>query len=279
MLDAAPIDALPPQGHALEIGVGPSQAPSDPEKNKATIEKALAAYIKPRAVGVLARRYIWRMTTAPLQCQMRHIHIINSDKWERQQQAQATKEEVNPQNGLMRDFRILVCARGNLEDRVLMQLRALFMDERLWFVIKQDDFTNAARCLAFKSISGAGSNTDKKFARKHKRFPFLVFREFDSPVLGELVDSMPDCLKDLWSLERCKDGEYKTLDGRARTLLCCMLIYFSNFRCEVGFAHFRRWVCSRNETHCIDLADLDSHWLSGRFRSSLAFPEEKSSSE
>ena len=56
--------------------------------------------------------------------------------------------------------------------------------------------------------------------------------------------------------------------GRAKLLLLCHLLYTSNARCEVGNAHLRRWVKSREQTHRMIVLGLSSFWISERVRSS-----------
>ena len=80
----------------------------------------------------LTLKIIWRMISAPLQAHMRAIHIINSDKWEAKQRALAAAHPRREACVICRDFRILTCVRGHVEDKRMLKLRCLLFDLLLW---------------------------------------------------------------------------------------------------------------------------------------------------
>jgi hypothetical protein len=88
------------------------------------------------------------------------------------------------------------------------------------------------------------------------------------PARADAIDADPRCEMDPWSLSIVEAGEHRSAVGRAKLLLLCHLVYTSNARCEVGNAHLRRWVKSREQTHRMTVMDLSSFWISERVRSS-----------
>ena len=129
---------------------------------------------------------------------------------------------------------------------------------------------NIARCVAFCTISAAGASAHKQFTARHRRYPFKIFQALLDPARADAIDADPRCEMDPWSVSIVESGDHRSAVGRAKLILLCHLVYTSNARGEVGHAHSRRWVKSREQTHAMTAMDLSSFWISERVRSDAA---------
>ena len=99
------------------------------QKNEASLKNHIAMGIeflenRTGLPSVAAQQLLWRMVVAPLQSTLRKGLWINSVRWERRERSKAARAAKAGGVGMLRDFRILTCARGSLEGRLMMRLEA-----------------------------------------------------------------------------------------------------------------------------------------------------------
>ena len=99
------------------------------QKNEASLKNHIAMGIeflenRTGLPSVAAQQLLWRMVVAPLQSTLRKGLWINSVRWERRERSKAARAAKAGRVGMLRDFRILTCARGSLEGRLMMRLEA-----------------------------------------------------------------------------------------------------------------------------------------------------------
>jgi hypothetical protein len=97
-----------------------------------------------------------RTSITALQYLLRQLRWVGSKDWEREQTARAARgQPLRPGSQLTRDFRVLVAARGDLENDCQRRLWAAMSLDALWAIIDSHDTTVRTRSLAFVMIPKA----------------------------------------------------------------------------------------------------------------------------
>ena len=99
------------------------------QKNEAPLKNHIAMGIeflenRTSLPSVAAQQLLWRMVVAPLQSTLRKGLWINSRGLERRERSKAARAAKAGGVDYKRDFRILTCARGSLEGRLMRRLEA-----------------------------------------------------------------------------------------------------------------------------------------------------------
>ena len=128
-----------------------------------------------------------RMCTSPLQEVLHKLLFLASHSWELAERAKAAKALRSGKAGdrLLRDFRVLVAARGTYEGLALNKCRALLHTPTLWHLLPGDEGTNRRKVTAFAMISNAAAGIEKMLAAPHRRHPFRLFRLLETPEVAQ----------------------------------------------------------------------------------------------
>jgi hypothetical protein len=199
----------------------------------------------------------------PLQTMLEKQCAVASPAWERRQRALAARAAQNPEtrNGmLIRDYRILVSARGELERACLSKLRYLFFHTLLWVLILPSEHTNCLRAMNFIMISKAGAGMSK-LQKKHRLPPFPVYLTVQQPELVPDLLAKSTCWFDPWSRKHMASVTLGTFESNARIVAHLALGYTCTVPEEVGNAQIRRQVANRVQTQAIDLKELSAHHI------------------
>ena len=114
--------------------------------------------------------------------------------------ASAAKGDAADRRGmLLRNYQLLVHARGEIEERGAQKMRMLLFSNRLWSILPAADLTNALKVRAFLGITGAEASTERHVAIPHRMVPYRLFLTLEQPDLIESVRSLPRCMCDAWS--------------------------------------------------------------------------------
>eukprot|EP00959_Pyramimonas_sp_CCMP1952_P033216 696858-Pyramimonas_sp.AAC.1 len=98
---------------------------------------------------------------------------IGSKRWERKQDAIAARRYASGDNGsLLRDYSVLIHARGQIELKAFMRMRVLFFDSRLWGLVRESEMNNMLKADVFTGVSAAGALVQKLIATPHELAPF-----------------------------------------------------------------------------------------------------------
>ncbi len=114
----------------------------------------LSASPRPHAELVILRNVI-----GPLQGMLRAQLVIASEAWEKKQRVKAW-EHLHA-DACVRDFRICVSARQELENYALQKFRMLPHESFLWKLILEDEMTVRSRTTAYICISRGAANVNK----------------------------------------------------------------------------------------------------------------------
>ena len=120
----------------------------------------------------------------------------------RQQRAKAADAALRnvATDRLTRDYRLLVTARGGLENTALRQLRALLFDVRLWTLVTASGMFNWPRAQTFLMISAVGALIEKHLRKPHSLPPWITFLILDDPAYLEILLAILRCLWDAFTL-------------------------------------------------------------------------------
>lgn len=151
---------------------GQDAGPTFAEQNEAHRRSALE-WLALRRPSPHSHLVLLRTVIAPLQSMLRSFLTMSSDNWEVCQRARLVREEAS--DGVGRDFRILVAARGDLEKVAIQKITSLMRDPVLWCLLLPADVTVRLRASAYIMLSRCAAGLTRRFVYPHAKPPFSVF--------------------------------------------------------------------------------------------------------
>ena len=113
-----------------------------------------------------------RCVMEPNQVLLRKQFYLSSSKFDRDQAA--CNLPGAPRPGI-RDYRVLVCARGELDELFSRHQRALVSRCELWTALLKESRTEAVKCRGFRMASRSGAEVERLLSRRHRRPHFSLF--------------------------------------------------------------------------------------------------------
>ena len=99
---------------------------------------------------------------------------LGSIAYDRDLLVQALQRGEDRGRGL-RDFRLLVAARGDLDIGYRLHLQMVFQKSQIWVLLPEANRIEKTRCLIFRMASRAGAEYERLLAQPHRCFPFRLF--------------------------------------------------------------------------------------------------------
>jgi hypothetical protein len=129
----------------------------------ASNRKTASTFLQSRSPGPVGQVVSLRMIVSICQSIQKEQFWIGSQRYNKMQDALAARrsKDVSEPGVLLRDYAVLVAARGVIENKAFVRIRALMFDARLWVVLPEYEWTNDLKAMNFLGLSGAGALVEK----------------------------------------------------------------------------------------------------------------------
>ena len=184
-----------------------------------------------------------RVSMEPSMAMLRRQLHMGSQRWD----ADEDKKLLGAGDGRRRDYRVLVCARGELDTRFAQHQQHLFWSSSLFSLVPPIARDESLSCLAFRMATRTGAEHERLMASRHRKPPFSLFMGTQSRQvasdLQELHSTKP-CLLDSFSREFMDSYSLGSSDALAilRAIMACAHVDTSLIECWHAWT---RRVCTR----------------------------------
>ena len=119
--------------------------------------------------------------------------FLSSKEWESQQYMVGVKGS-SVEAG-QREYRLLIVARGELDERVKAHTQMLLEEAHLWRIVPVTHRTEKTGCLAFRMASQGLGYYERNIARKHESPEFLLLLSLEIPSLAKHLVDLNPCMQ------------------------------------------------------------------------------------
>ena len=230
-LPEAPVaegDGTDGEGEGGAAGEDVAADPEEPHEVALPVEQEKAATdfaaqnLQNRAVGAewiltgcpLMDLVLSRVTMEPSMAILRRQLRMGSHKWEEEQDGKLLGESM----GEPREYRLLVCARGELDTLFARHQMQVLWTPSLFSVLPAGMRTEQLSCLAFRMTTRVGAEHERVLASRHRRPPFTLFMATQSRQVTQQVKEMQEktpCLLDQFSREFLASHDIENPDSLA----------------------------------------------------------------
>ncbi|CAK0815448.1 unnamed protein product, partial [Prorocentrum cordatum] len=185
---------------------------------------------------------VMRIVMVPIMEMFREFDFLGGDAWEERQravEAEALRLGVGAEAAqARRTYRIVVCAKGSVEQTFFNKLKFLYNSSIMWRTIEGKHCTELINAYVFKTMSRAGAKAECEIAALHRRYPYRAFLLISDPTIADEMIREPDCIADpFWREFRNANPDLKSPSTRARLVLLALLRVPSIVRIEVRDFH------------------------------------------
>ena len=219
----------------------------------------------------LADLVLIRLTMEPLRQLLTEQLKVAGDVWEVGQQCRAAQAMAEGRTGVsIRDFRLVLVAKGHFDAKLKGQVAMLWTERHLWATVPEAKYTIAFRSLAFRCIARMSCASMQVLEHQSLCFPTRLFVLLGHPELAPTFDTVPDCVLDSWSLQmrRLHPG-FVGEEFQAKLLLCAMVLEGDVSTIEARHASIRRLLIASSQTNPVEHGHLSAQWLCMQARTRL----------
>ena len=170
----------------------------------------------------------------------RQLHI-GSDAWAAEQERRCLHGHMQRD----REYRLMVAARGELDDLFHNHHTALVTSPHVWSVLPRHSMTEQFLCLAFRMCSRAAGEYERLLGCRHRKPPYRLFVTLLQP---ELAIGMKDlhrakpCMLDAWTRDFMDCYDIEAADAKAILRLVLIMANTDTAKIECWHAWTRRVV-------------------------------------
>lgn len=202
-----------------------------------------------------------RRITDVHQAAMRALLFISGDRWDAQQRAAECRGIAADKTGfLLRQYRGLLLAKGNIDVPAIESCTRLLTDGACWKMLPPDCKTQQFRTHIFQMLS-CFLCLLSEFAEARSKYPFKLFRLLRVPELEEEIKT-DKCLYDPWTsnfVEHHAAGGLTSTTALADLRATLLSAPFDTVAIEVSHSRFRRQsVAASCQTHLQALEDASA---------------------
>jgi hypothetical protein len=241
---------------------GDGQATDYVKQNSASRNHAMEWLAGGHFAGLVMLRLQMEAGMAYLKSQLH----ISSAAWETGQRAKGLSVDGGP---CQRDFRLLVAARGDLDEQFVRRQFVLGTEARLWSLLPDDAVTEDMCCKAFRVMNRMGGNNRRMLGKPNSLPPFLLFLTVQQQQQAwKRLSSLPECLLDPFSVAYLQEWDPRTVEGRMVLILIMLLACTDTAPIECWHAWARRLLIRLSvQTHRMSILDLGARIVAHRFSS------------
>ena len=214
-----------------------------------------------------------RVTIEPSMAMLRRQLHVASNKWEVQQDQILAGGDVQ-----RRDYRLLVCARGEMDTMFSRHQMHLFWSPALLSVVPAAARTEEMACLSFRMAARVGAEHERLLASRHRKPPFTLFLATQSRQVAQQLQATyrsKPCLLDSFSREFMDAHSLENADALAILRAIMAISHVDTALIECWHAWSRR-VTTRlgTQTHRPSQSDVFARHVAQRVKRRVAHAEE-----
>lgn len=225
-----------------DVGEAPGQSGETDEPDFAKQNEVTRSLAADWVTGEAFRDLVLaRQTMEPTMAVLRRQLWISSAKWEKEQHARCVGGD--PASHRDREYRILISARGEMDESFRKHQSVLFDRADIWSLLPEHTMTESTKCLAFRMASRAGAEFERLLSRPHGKPPFTLFLALEQERLVRELKEMhrlKPCLLDPFSLRCLSNWDLATEEAQLALLLILQMGTVDTAEVECTHAWLRR---------------------------------------